>query len=128
MATTMRPQRVLVADDERIIADTIAVILTNNGFETTAVYSGELAVEAARILAPDVLIADVVMAGMNGIEAATLIQGNLPACKVILLSGNPDAGNWLGRSDRYRFEILIKPIHPTVLLDSVASMCQMKSA
>ena len=50
--------KVLVADDERVIADTLAIILNQSGFDATAVYNGEKAVEAARTLKPDMLISD----------------------------------------------------------------------
>ena len=62
--------KVLIADDERVIADTLAAILNHGGFEARAVYSCPEALEIARTFSPDMLIADVIMAGMNGIEAA----------------------------------------------------------
>ena len=62
--------KVLVADDERLIVDTLAIILNQTGFEATAVYSGEEAIQTAKTLRPDVLISDVVMFGLNGIDAA----------------------------------------------------------
>ncbi len=51
-ATNQAKPRVLVADDERVIADTLAIILNQAGFEATAVYSGERAVEMVQILNP----------------------------------------------------------------------------
>ncbi len=75
----MKP-RVLVADDERVIADTLALILNKSGFEATAVYSGEEAIETAKTLQPDVLISDVIMFGLNGIDAAIKsVKSGLPA-------------------------------------------------
>jgi CheY-like chemotaxis protein len=75
------PQRVLVVDDERVIADTLVLILSQKGFEATAAYSGEKAVEAATAFRPDILIMDVIMGGMNGIEASLQISAILPLCK-----------------------------------------------
>ena len=60
--------KVLVADDERVIADTLAMILNQSGFVARAVYSGEKALELATTFAPDMLICDVIMADLNGIE------------------------------------------------------------
>ena len=51
--------RVLVADDELIIANTLAIILNQSGFETRTVYSGEEAIVMARSFQPDLLISDV---------------------------------------------------------------------
>ena len=78
MTTQQAKPKVLVADDERVIADTLAIILNQSGFEATAVYNGEKAVEAARIIRPDMLISDVIMTDMNGIDAAITIRGMLP--------------------------------------------------
>jgi CheY-like chemotaxis protein len=74
----MKP-KVLVADDERVIANTLNIILNQSGFEATAVYSGEEAVQTAKTLQPDVLISDVVMPGGHGIYAAIEIRKILPS-------------------------------------------------
>src|SRR5215208_2422308 len=80
-------RRVIVADDEHVIADTLAYILNKAGFEATPVYTGLEAVKLAQDIKPDLLITDVIMPDMNGIEAAIHIRGLLPACKVLLFSG-----------------------------------------
>ena len=69
----MKP-KVLVVDDERAIAYTLAIILNKSGFEATAVYAGEEAVQTAKTFRPDVLISDVIMPGLNGIDAAIAIR------------------------------------------------------
>ena len=115
--------RVLVADDERMIANTLACILSSSGFEAKAVYSGETAIEAARDIKPDVLITDVIMGGMTGIEAAIHIIALLPECRVILFSGQASTADLLERASAkgHRFEILTKPVHPQVLLEHLAT-------
>jgi CheY-like chemotaxis protein len=114
----IRP-RVLIADDERIIADTLGMILDQAGFEAATVYGGQKAVETARVFHPDVFLADVVMPGMSGIEAAIQIASMIPSCRVVLLSGQAATADLL-RDARVRghdFEILLKPVHPNQLLD-----------
>jgi CheY-like chemotaxis protein len=114
---------VLVADDERVIADTLAIILNQSGFEATAVYNGEKAVEAARTLRPDMLISDVIMTDMNGIDAAITIRTMLPNCKILLFSGQAATADLLdrARSQGHEFEILAKPVHPQDLLARLRS-------
>jgi CheY-like chemotaxis protein len=109
---------VLVADDERVIADTLSLILSRNGFDTAAVYSGLRAVEVARTFYPDIFLGDVVMPGMSGIEAAIRICSMIPECRVLLLSGQAATSDLLhdARVRGHEFEILLKPIHPTQLL------------
>jgi CheY-like chemotaxis protein len=110
--------KVLVADDERVIADTLAIILNQSGFEATAVYSGEKAVETAKTLRPDMLISDVIMTDLNGIDAAIKIRELLPSCKILLFSGQAATADLLDRAQGqgHQFEILAKPVHPQDLL------------
>src|SRR3982074_3968953 len=84
--TTAKP-RVVVADDEQVIANTLAIILNQAGFEARAVFSGEKAVESLESFQPDMLISDVIMTGMTGIEAAIITRNRLPKCKILLFSG-----------------------------------------
>jgi len=115
--------RVLVVDDEKVIADTLAKILDLNGYDASAVYTGTAAVESARSLQPDLVISDVIMPDMNGIEAAISIRGFLPTCKILLFSGQAATADLLenARSQGHEFEILAKPVHPSDLLAKLKS-------
>jgi DNA-binding response OmpR family regulator len=110
--------RVVVADDEEVIANTLAMILNQAGFETRAVYSGETALETAQTFEPDMLISDVIMSGITGIETAIRLRAMLPSCKILLFSGQAATANLLekARDQGYEFEILSKPVHPSDLL------------
>ncbi len=121
-ANSAKP-RVLVVDDERVIADTLAIILNQSGFNATAVYSGEKAVEMAETLRPDMVISDVIMNDLNGIDAAIQIRAMLPGCKILLFSGQAATADLLDRvrSQGHEFEILAKPVHPQDLLARLRS-------
>jgi CheY-like chemotaxis protein len=110
--------KVLVVDDERVIADTLAMILNQSGFEARAVYSGEKALETVSVFQPDMLISDVIMADLNGIDAAIQIRGLMPKIKILLFSGQAATADLLekARAQGYEFEILAKPVHPQDLL------------
>ncbi len=110
--------KVLVVDDERVIADTLAMILNQSGFDARAVYSGETAVDMASTITPDMLITDVIMADLNGIDAAIMIRSILPNIKILLFSGQAATADLLekARAKGYEFEILAKPVHPQDLL------------
>ena len=122
MPETQAKPKVLVADDERVIADTLAMILNQSGFEARAVYSGEKAVELAATFKPDMLISDVIMADLNGIDAAIRIRALLPQVKILLFSGQAATADLLekARAQGYEFEILAKPVHPQDLLTGCA--------
>ncbi len=115
--------KVLVADDEQVIANTLAIILNQAGFEARAVYSGENALETVDSFQPNMLISDVIMTGMTGIEAAIQIRHKLPQCKVLLFSGQAATADLLekARAQGHEFEILAKPVHPTDLLAKLRS-------
>jgi CheY-like chemotaxis protein len=81
-----RPLRVLIVDDEEIVADSLARILREKGFSAHAAYNGEDALESAASLMPDVLVSDVIMPGINGVELAVRISKQFPDCRVILFS------------------------------------------
>jgi len=119
---TPRP-RVLVADDEQVIANTLATILTRSGFDARATYSGETAVEMAAEWKPNMLISDVIMNGITGIEAAIQVRALLPECKILLFSGQAATADLLekARAQGHEFEILAKPVHPTDLLAKLRS-------
>ena len=122
MSENQKP-KVLVVDDERVIADTLAMILNQSGFQARAVYSGENALEMAATFEPDMLIADVIMADLNGIDAAIRILALLPRVKILLFSGQAATADLLekARAQGYEFEILAKPVHPQDLLTKLRS-------
>ena len=123
MTTPSTKPRVLVADDEQVIANTLAIILNQAGFEARAVYSGENAVESLDEFQPNMLISDVIMTGMTGIEAAIKVRAKLPSCKILLFSGQAATADLLekARAQGHEFEILAKPVHPTDLLAKLRS-------
>lgn len=112
--TTHRPLRVLVVDDEHPIADTLVTIFRNYGFEATSVYSGYSAIEVALSVHPDVVISDVRMPGVNGLDAILSIWRLLPSAKFILCSAQADYTDRLSmaRDQGFNFVYLHKPIPP----------------
>jgi DNA-binding response OmpR family regulator len=111
--------KVLVIDDDNLVADTLTLILNGNGYDAVAAYSGESGLELARQVAYDHLVTDVMMEPMNGIQAAIAMRAISPECTVLLMSGNERTSNLLAEAvhDGYTFDILAKPVHPTVILD-----------
>jgi len=117
-AATPSKRKVLVADDEQVIANTLAIILNQAGFVARAVYSGESVIEELDSFQPDMLITDVIMTGITGIEAAIATRQKMPQCKVLLFSGQAATADLLekARLQGFEFDILAKPVHPTDLL------------
>lgn len=118
--------RIFVVDDEFIIASTLATILQRNGFDA-AYYTDPLkALEDARAQAPNLLITDVMMPGLSGIDLAIALKEDCPGCKVLLFSGQAATANLLqaSRDKGYDFELLSKPIHPTEFLKKIKGVAE----
>lgn len=109
-----RASRVLVVDDEAIIADTLAHVLIFHGFEAISVHSGEAALELARTFQPDAAIIDVILSNLNGIETAIAILRDLPSCRIVLFSGHQETATLLAEAavNGHSFDVLAKPVHP----------------
>jgi DNA-binding response OmpR family regulator len=111
-------RRILVVDDECLITDTICAILNQNGFDAAAAYSGEQAMETALKLLPGVVLSDVLMPKMSGVELGIRLHKEFPSMKVILLSGQLATTEMIEKAEAqgHFFDLLPKPIHPEDLI------------
>jgi CheY-like chemotaxis protein len=116
-------RRVLIVDDERRVTDTLAEIFEDAGYEVRSAYSAEAARAILPTWSPHLAIIDVRLPVMDGVELAKLMNVEYPNCRLMLLSGRPEATDLLEASvkEGHTFEILAKPIHPATLLDWAAS-------
>jgi len=117
-------RRILVIDDEKRIADTLALILKSAGYLPEVAYDGESGLAACHEFRPHLVISDVVMPGMSGIQAAIEIRRQFPDCGILLYSGQAATAQMMeeARSQGYEFELLAKPVHPVQLLETVKSL------
>jgi DNA-binding NtrC family response regulator len=111
---------VFVVDDEPTIAQTASMVLCGHGFDARAFTDPIVALKAARIEPPNLLLADVIMPGLNGFELCIGVVEDCPQCKVILFSGNPSARESHATTPtEKKFDLLIKPIQPVDLLRTI---------
>lgn len=111
--------KILVVDDEKLIADTISEILKRAGFHVVTAYDGWEALQSAGRFRPDYLLSDVLMPQMNGVELAVAIQKMHPAAKILLFSGQAGISEILlsGQQQGLKYELIAKPIHPLRLIE-----------
>jgi DNA-binding NtrC family response regulator len=117
-------KRVMVVDDERLIAESLAEILRGEGYLAIAVTDGAAAVKWAEFLRPDAIISDVAMPGLDGFEVAKQVRELAPDCRIILFSGHggildkmadmPCKGN--------DFEFIAKPVKPEIILTMLGDL------
>jgi DNA-binding response OmpR family regulator len=117
-------KRVLVVDDEHVIADTLTVILRKSGYEAATCYDAKDALEKCTSFDPSLVITDVSMPGMDGIDLAILLTKQFPSCRVLLFSGHLASEDRLekARLGGHNFELLEKPMDPKILLARVAGI------
>ena len=113
---TAKP-KVMVIDDQRLIADTLAQILNQNGYEASPAYSGEAAMEVIHQSEPDLVLSDVRMNKLDGIQTALRIRILHPNCRIILFSASHISDEDQARIDECEFEFLHRPLHPKDLLN-----------
>lgn len=116
MSGAVARPRVIVADDEPVITHTIEHILNSQGFDAKGVLNGEDAVSLSRQFAPDILVSDIRMGELDGIQAASRVQRLCPECKVVLFSANLLEEPQLRKIRLLGFDFLRKPLHPIGLL------------
>lgn len=115
---------VLVVDDECNIADSMAAILRKAGYAAIAVYDAESALQLALIAPPQVVVTDVCMPGMSGLELAVQLRESVPGCEVVLFSAlydTFDIDECAGCASKagHQFTLFTKPVAPKTLLDEL---------
>lgn len=90
-------ERILVVDDHPLTRQALMSLLAQSGFEVIGeAESGEAAVGLARDLQPDLVLLDVTMPGMTGVEALPLIRDAAPDAEVVMLTASEDEESLLG--------------------------------
>jgi DNA-binding NtrC family response regulator len=119
-----RQLNVFVVDDERVIASTLATILKQSGFAAVAFTNPFEALRVAEADPPDLLISDVVMPELSGIDLALRMHALCPNCKIMLFSSQSASAGLLDlvRGKESSFDFLMKPVHPTELLRAIRKL------
>jgi CheY-like chemotaxis protein len=113
--------RILVVDDERRIADTLAEILQMSGFHVATAYDGWEALRVAARFRPECVLSDVLMPRMSGVDLGIALRKMYPGTRVLLFSGQAGISDLLldGQRQGFEFELIAKPIHPLKLIEFV---------
>lgn len=123
-ASTPRSLRVLVVDDNEDAAITLAVVLETTGHVTRTVHDGIKALEAAGDWQPDLVLLDIGLPGLNGLEVAAGIRKHPWGRTVLIwaLSGWGQASDLLKSSQAGFDRHLVKPVDPGTLLRLLAEV------
>ncbi len=112
---------ILIVDEDPVIADTIADMLQNSGFCAMAAYGAWAAFDFASIVPPDLMIIDVRLPDLRGLELAMIMEKGYPHCRVLLLADRGAAAE-IEKLNRegHRFPILMKTKNSKDLLFALA--------
>jgi DNA-binding NtrC family response regulator len=116
--------RILIVEDEKVVAETLGQILSNQGYAVQIDGSAEAAIERLADWQPHLAILDVMLPNMNGIDLAVLLKQRCPHCRALLFSGQPSVEVLVEKAKRegHQFEILAKPVHPSVMLGAISDL------
>lgn len=118
--TGQRSPTVLVVDDEPLIVQGLAAILDREGFTVLTAFDAHSALKLVQKASPELLISDVNMPGIDGIELAMRLVTALPSLKVLLFSGDSERlkANFKTQEGNH-FSLLAKPVPPQQMLECV---------
>ncbi|MBI1758875.1 MAG: response regulator transcription factor [Actinobacteria bacterium] len=115
------PRRVLVVDDEEALATLVAGYLTRDGYDVTLALDGPTAVAQARALDPDVVVLDLGLPGLDGIEVCRVLR-TFSDCYVVMLTARSDEVDTLVGLSVGADDYLTKPFSPRELVARVHAM------
>jgi DNA-binding NtrC family response regulator len=118
--------RVLVVDDEERFRRTLAKMLRAEGLTVAEAASGEAALRALAEAAPDVVMLDIRMPGMSGLEALEEIKRRAPLTEVIMLTGHASLDAALEIMRRGGYDYVLKPCPLEELLVKIESAFEKK--
>ena len=117
--------RVLVVDDDRLVADTLSMIYNANGYEAEASYSAAEGFARAKDFSPALVICDVTMPEESGLQLAERMQDAMPGTNLLMLTAyasNAAAVTAHSRRLRRPLKLLNKPCRPDDLLRESRAM------
>jgi PAS domain S-box-containing protein len=120
-AMTGGSETLLLVEDEELVRALLSRLLAGLGYDVRAAGSGAEALEVAAALgrAPDLLVTDVVMPGMNGVDLAAALRRRHPGLQALFISGHADEATRARIAAEPGAEFLLKPFVPAVLACSV---------
>ena len=118
--------KILVVDDDPEIVEILKYNLSNSDFEVKVAYNGIQAVKKSKKFKPDIILMDVMMPEMNGIEACTEIRNidNLKNVQIIFLSARGEDYTQIAAFDAGADDYINKPIKPKILLKKITNIAK----
>src|SRR5215467_13602016 len=123
------PARILIVDDNETNRDILATRLATHGYELLQAADGEQALVAAREQTPDLILLDVMMPKLDGIEVCRRLKGDsaLPFIPIVLVTAKSDVRDIVAGLEAGADEYLTKPVDQAALVARIKSMLRIKA-
>src|SRR5882757_4420955 len=123
------PPRILIVDDNETNRDILATRLATQGYDLCQATDGQEALDAAKTLLPDLILLDVMMPKLNGIEVCRRLKNDaaLPFISIILVTAKSDTKDIVVGLDAGADEYLTKPVDQAALIARVRSVLRLKA-
>jgi DNA-binding response OmpR family regulator len=107
---------ILIVDDDADIVAIVSAMLTGRGWQVRTAYDGETALSLVRREKPDVILLDIMMPRMNGLEVLKQVRQIAPESRIIMITAFGDVASYLDAMDLGACEYLNKPFDTAELL------------
>ncbi|MDX9714300.1 MAG: response regulator [Dissulfurispiraceae bacterium] len=111
---------VLVVDDDYFVLESVCMIINETGYTVKSAFSGQEALEVLKTFSPDVVLTDIKMPGMNGIELLERIHRLDPDMPVLLMTAFAEMEVAVDAVKKGAFDLILKPCKPEYLLHAVS--------
>src|SRR3989339_1628417 len=128
MSRAAAKARILVVDDETDILELVRFNLVREGFAVTCAETGEKAVEQARAHAPDLIILDLMLPGMDGLDVCKVLKSTLTTAQIpiLMLSARGEDADVVAGLELGADDYVTKPFSPRVLVGRIRALLRRK--
>jgi DNA-binding NtrC family response regulator len=120
--------KILLVDDEKEFVDTLSERLEMREFDVSVAYSGVAAIGLLDDQSFDVIVLDVLMPGMDGIETLKRMKELAPLTQIIMLTGNATVGNAISGMKHGAYDFLLKPVETRAFVKKINAAFDIKNA
>lgn len=125
----MKKNKILLVDDEPDILEFLSYNLTKEGYEVSTAENGLESIKKAKIIKPDLILMDVMMPEMDGIEACEEIRkiNSLKKTLIVFLTARTEEFSQLAAYDSGADDYITKPVKPKVLMSKIKALLRLQS-
>lgn len=116
---SLQARRVLIVDDDEAIREILSLSVEDLGYEVSSARNGEIALEELDTFKPDIVLTDIKMPGIDGVELLRRIKTHDPEIEVIMISGHGDMDLAIKSLQHEALDFIAKPVRDEVLVNAL---------